>query len=62
MTIEDAVLNVREIMGSKWPKMTPLPEDAVIVLCEALWVGGYRPNQKTLTLYFPGVSTRPFVN
>ena len=29
----------------------------MIALCEALWVGGKRPNHKTLALYFPGIST-----
>lgn len=61
MTIDDAIENLRKIMDSGWPKMTPLPEDAVIALCEALWVGGYRPNQKTIAPYFPGQSMRPFV-
>lgn len=61
MTIDDAVANVREIIGSEWPKMMPLPEGAVVALCEALWIGGKRPNHKALSLYFPGISTRPFV-
>jgi hypothetical protein len=60
MTIDDAVADLREIIGSEWPKMMPLPEAAVIALCEALWVGGKRPNHKTLAPYFPGISTRPF--
>ena len=62
MTIDDAVANVHEIIGSGWPKMMPLPEAAVVALCEALWVGGRRPNHKTLAPYFPGISTRPFVD
>lgn len=61
MTIDDAVAGLRKIIGSEWPKMIPLPEAAVIALCEALWVGGKRPNHKTLAPYFPGISTRPFV-
>jgi hypothetical protein len=61
MTIDDAVEGVRKIVGSGWPKMAPLPEEAVMTLCEALWVGGYRPNHKTLAPYFPGISTRSFV-
>ena len=61
MTIDDAVADLRKIIGSDWPKMMPLPEAAVIALCEALWVGGKRPNHKTLAPYFSGISTRPFV-
>lgn len=61
MTIDDAVEGVRKIVGSGWPKMAPLPEEAVMTLCEALWVGGYRPNHKTIAPYFPGISTRSFV-
>jgi integrase len=61
MTIDDAVENLRKVIGSGWPKMTPLPEDAVMTLCEVLWVGGYRPNHKTIAPYFPGISTRSFV-
>jgi len=61
MTIDDAVATVQQIIGPGWPKMMPLPEAPVIALCEALWVGGKRPNHKTLAPYFPGTSTRPFV-
>lgn len=61
MTIDDAVEGVRRVISSGWPKMAPLPEDAVMALCEAMWVGGYRPNHKTIAPYFPGISTRSFV-
>ena len=54
MTIDDAVADLREIIGSEWPKMMPLPEAAVIALCEALWVGGKRPNHKTARPLLPG--------
>lgn len=46
MTIDDAVADLRKVIGSDWPKMMPLPETAVIALCEALWVGGKRPNHR----------------
>src|SRR6516225_9975268 len=61
MTVNEAVAHVKSIMGDHWPKMKPVPEEAVIPVCEALWAEGIRPNIHTFAAYFPGTSTRGFV-
>jgi integrase len=62
MTIEEALADLRDVIGQGWPKMIPLPEEPVVALCEALWIGGIRPSHKTVAPHFPGISTRSFVD
>jgi len=54
MTIEEAVGNLKAIIGERWPRMNPLPEEPVIALCEALWADGLRPNISKVASYFLG--------
>jgi integrase len=61
MTINEAVAKVKSIMGDDWPKMKPVPEEAIIPVCEALWAQGIRPNIHTFAAYFPGAWIRGFV-
>jgi hypothetical protein len=61
MTIEEAVGNLKAIIGEAWPKMDPLPAEPVITLCEALWASGLRPNLPKVASYFPGSGVRPFI-
>lgn len=61
MTIEEAVGNLKNIIGQAWPRMNPLPAEPVIALCEALWAAGLRPNLSKVASYFPGSGIRPFI-
>jgi len=61
VTIEEAVTNLRAVIGDGWPKMKPLPEEPVIALCEALWLAGHRPNVARVASYFSGGCSRPFL-
>lgn len=61
MTVDEAVAHVKSIMGDDWPKMKPVPEEAIIPVCEALWAQGIRPNIHTFAAYFPGAWIRGFV-
>src|SRR6516164_1343621 len=61
MTIEEAVTNLRAVIGNGWPKMKPLPEEPVIALCEALWAAGLRPYLETVASYVSEGCTRTFL-
>ena len=61
MTVNEAVAHVKAVMGENWPKMKPVPEEAIIPLCEAIWAAGQRPNIHTFAKYFPGAWIRAFV-
>jgi integrase len=61
MTIDEAVGNLKTIIGEGWPRMNPLPEEPVIALCETLWAAGLRPNIFKAASYFPGSGIRPFI-
>jgi hypothetical protein len=61
MTIAEAVTSVKAIIGEAWPKTMSVPEEPMVALCEALWIGGLRPNMQTIAPHFPGTCTRSFV-
>src|SRR4029450_3736592 len=53
MTSNEAVAKAKSIMGDDWPKMKPVPEEAIITVCEALWAQGIRPNIHTFASVLP---------
>lgn len=61
MTVDEAVLHLKAVMGENWPRMKPVPEGDVSQLCEAIWAGGRHPNMHAFAKHFPEACIKVFV-
>src|SRR5437879_5222075 len=55
MTIEAAIGPIRSITVNGWSKATPIPDDLIAALCDAMWDAAQHPRIKTIRQYLPNV-------